>query len=298
MRHVQSAESLYTKLTEHGLQVLSGCDPFYDLREPGQIYKAVIEDHQCPLRDPIASPTGKLYSYLWDVAKNCWLHKQDQRPPMDHVLCWLSFRVAPHSHMFGLRQGLSMLSLSTAWPNILETVHTSQSMEDLHLSSKDLDAPIGTSPQLSATLSSLDVASIRAGTKLPSPRPLPWSRSPNQSPQILARHHMSGLRIHSPDRMPKQGKLVLPPEDLEATHVPVHHQPTGSNIIKEAPIGNIVILDPLVPPASLGPSSKASTNPFPIGVVIPDPPKLGDRVISPSSPGSAATLKAKNYALS
>ncbi|KAG8908593.1 hypothetical protein FRB99_004881 [Tulasnella sp. 403] len=265
-------------------EVLSGSDPFCELRGVGQIYKMAVEERKRPPRDPIASSTGEIYSYLWDAAENCWLHDQDQRPSMNTVFRWLDLRVAPLTRAGGLKRGVSMLSLSTGRPKVLATVSTSQSMENLPLPNEELDAPVGTSSPLSAAMSSLDVGSISTGTKLPSPGPLPRSRSLNRSPRIIAIRRMSGLGVPSPDRTPKQGKLSLPPE--EASHVVmVHHEPKSNTTKEQVPVVSEVVLPdppapPPPPPPPLPPPKDSPLKPLP--AAPPDGPKRAGPVVPPN----------------
>ncbi|KAG8895895.1 hypothetical protein FRB99_000291 [Tulasnella sp. 403] len=70
-------------------QVLSRLHPFEDITIQGALINKVKQGERPP-REPASSAGGISYSYLWDVAEQCWAEDPLERPSMEDVVTALS----------------------------------------------------------------------------------------------------------------------------------------------------------------------------------------------------------------
>ncbi|KAG8903242.1 hypothetical protein FRB99_003559 [Tulasnella sp. 403] len=65
-------------------EVLSGKDPFQETLYAALI-TAIVKEGKRPPKEPMVSPTGLPYGYLWDIAECCWHKEPDERPTASSI---------------------------------------------------------------------------------------------------------------------------------------------------------------------------------------------------------------------
>lgn len=65
-------------------KLLSGQEPYQDLRSPIAVMNAIENDRRPP-KQPPCSLAGRSYAAVWDVVDRCWAHNPSKRPQMKDV---------------------------------------------------------------------------------------------------------------------------------------------------------------------------------------------------------------------
>ncbi|KAG8897111.1 hypothetical protein FRB99_008433 [Tulasnella sp. 403] len=70
-------------------EILSGRIPFYQYCDMITLTRVVKDKGELPPADPAHSLSGRSYSPLWDIARQCWIRNPNERPAMSDLLTQL-----------------------------------------------------------------------------------------------------------------------------------------------------------------------------------------------------------------